>query len=173
MLTTLFKTNRLDLRLLTIDDAQSLMPIFGDKDVMHFSRIGVMNIDQIKKSLIDIHIKSYKDNNFGMYAIIQQNDNQLIGIAGFLIQVVDGEKYIELAYRLAKKYWGMGYATEAALGLKKYAYDVLKIKQLISIIAPANIASINVARKVGMELWKETKSYNIPVFIYLIDLEKN
>lgn len=167
----LIKTNRLYLRLLTIDDTEALMPIFGDTDVMQYSRIGAMSIEQIRNSLINIHIKSYQDNGFGMYAIVQQADEQLIGIAGFLVQEVDGEKHIELAYRLAKKYWGHGLATEAVLGLKEYARATLNIQRLISIIVPSNIASSNVAQKIGMKFWKETKTHAILVHIYSINLQ--
>jgi ribosomal-protein-alanine N-acetyltransferase len=161
------ETPRLYIRKLILNDAQALLPIFGDKDVMHFSRAGVMTLDRIKESLTNFYLKSYTVNGFGMYALIQKSDNQLIGICGFFTEEIDGQQHIELAYRLAKKYWGLGFATEAAIALKQYAFEILSIHELISIIAPANIASIRVAEKVGMSLWKETILHDIPVLIYI------
>jgi len=168
----LLETTRLYVRKFTPDDAQALMSILGDEDIMHFSRSGVMTLEKIKESLANFYIPNYTAHGFGMYAVIQKSDNQLIGICGFFIEQIDGQRHIELAYRIAKKYWGQGFATEAAIALKQYAHNVLGIKELISIIDPTNIASKRVAEKVGMSLWKKTISHDIPVLIYIIKMIK-
>ena len=51
--------------------------------------------------------------------------------------------------------WGKGYATEIAFALIQYGFDEYKLKRLIALIDPANIASENVAIKIGMHLEKE------------------
>ena len=162
------QTKRLYIRPIKLDDASSLLAIFGYKEVMRFSRAGVKTLEQIKESLTNFYLKSYETNGFGMYAVIQKTDNQLVGICGFFTEEIDGQEYVELAYRLATNYWGMGFATEAALTLKDYARDKLKIKTLISIIAVKNTASIRVAEKIGMSLWKKTVMYSTEVVIYKI-----
>jgi ribosomal-protein-alanine N-acetyltransferase len=61
----------------------------------------------------------------------------------------------EVAYLLAKEYWGQGLGTEAAQGVSQYGFEQLNLSRLICMIHPGNQASINVAVKIGMSLEKE------------------
>lgn len=83
----------------------------------------------------------------------------------------DNQDYIELGYKIIKKFWNQGYATEASLVIKNYAKDVLGIKEIISIIEPSNIASIKVALKVGLSFWKKSFFNNEIVDIYRAQFE--
>jgi ribosomal-protein-alanine N-acetyltransferase len=56
----------------------------------------------------------------------------------------------EVGYRYLKEYWGKGIGTEAANICVDFARTDLKIKKLIALIVPENIASIRVAEKLGM-----------------------
>ncbi|WP_254846780.1 GNAT family N-acetyltransferase [Oceanobacillus sojae] len=62
---------------------------------------------------------------------------------------------MEIGYWISRKYWGKGYATEAAEALLDYGNNQLDTQKFISLIQPDNISSQNVARKIGMELDKE------------------
>lgn len=62
---------------------------------------------------------------------------------------------MEIGYWISRKYWGKGYATEAAGALLDYGNKQLDTQRFISLIQPDNISSQNVARKIGMELDKE------------------
>jgi len=79
---------------------------------------------------------------------------------------VDEENFIELGYRLDQAFWGKGMATEAALAIKNYALNQLKIPTLISIIHHENVASKNVALKIGMKLMKKTTFKDVVVDVY-------
>jgi RimJ/RimL family protein N-acetyltransferase len=70
---------------------------------------------------------------------------------------VNGQPEIELTYVLHKSAWGKGYATEAALGLRDYAFEKYGLKRLIALIDPTNRGSEQVARKVGLTLEKEVR----------------
>ncbi|SCA64180.1 hypothetical protein SCG7086_CL_00070 [Chlamydiales bacterium SCGC AG-110-P3] len=65
-------------------------------------------------------------------------------------QEIDEHKHVELGYRLATAYWGKGLATEASLAIRDYAFEMLGLDDLISIIDPKNVRSAGVALKVGM-----------------------
>ena len=67
-----------------------------------------------------------------------------------LLPHVNGRPEVEIGYRLARAWWGRGYATEAVLAARDYAFDTLGLSRLIALIDPANAASIRVARKAGM-----------------------
>ena len=60
---------------------------------------------------------------------------------------IDGQSKVELSYRLAKKYWKQGFGTEIVLAVRDYAFQVLKLPELISLIDPKNENSINIATR--------------------------
>ena len=60
--------------------------------------------------------------------------------------------YIDLGYRLAPKFWGHGYATEAGRQMAHHAFLDLGIPHLTALIHPLNLASARVAEKVGLSL---------------------
>ena len=62
--------------------------------------------------------------------------------------------YYDLGYRFTQKYWGKGYATEAALACKEYAFQVLKYPAIFSYTTVKNIPSQTVSRKIGLEFYK-------------------
>ena len=61
----------------------------------------------------------------------------------------------ELGYDLRSAYWNHGFATEAALAVRGYAFDVLQLPQLFSLIRIGTFASQRVAAKIGMHLAEE------------------
>lgn len=59
-------------------------------------------------------------------------------------------KEVELGWRLGRRWWDQGYATEAAAEARDEAIATLGPPRLISIVNPANVASQRVAAKLGM-----------------------
>ena len=57
-----------------------------------------------------------------------------------------------IGYKLAKDYWGKGYATESAKALTHYGFNVLNLHRVYASVHPENAASIRVLEKVGMIL---------------------
>ncbi|MBY3065654.1 GNAT family N-acetyltransferase [Rhizobium laguerreae] len=58
----------------------------------------------------------------------------------------------ELGWFVYEEYEGKGYATEAALALRDWAFATLKLPSLVSYIAPGNAASVAVAERLGARL---------------------
>ncbi|WP_079527947.1 GNAT family N-acetyltransferase [Halobacillus hunanensis] len=63
---------------------------------------------------------------------------------------------VEIGWRLRPRYWGKGYATEAANMILQYAVESLKLEEVIAEIHKMNKGSIRVAKKIGME-YKRTE----------------
>ena len=124
------------------------------------------------KETVKIQITSwidlYKQHTYGLLALTLKGNHQLIGFCGLLHQIVDEENFIELGYRLDQAFWGNGMATEAALAIKNYALNELKIPTLISIIHHENMASKKVASKVGMTLLKKTNFKDVLVDVFYL-----
>lgn len=57
---------------------------------------------------------------------------------------------VEIGWHLARRSWGMGYATEGATPLLPHAW-ALGLDEVIATIVPMNAASIRVAERLGME----------------------
>ncbi|MDJ0688643.1 MAG: GNAT family N-acetyltransferase [Xenococcaceae cyanobacterium MO_188.B32] len=166
------KTPRLNLRYFTPNDLDILTPIFADPEVMHYSISGVKTRSQTEE-FINRRLSQYQKYNFGLYAIVHQANQELIGYCGLLVWNFETGEEIEIGYRLARAYWGQGLATEAAIAVRDYAWKQLNINRLICIIDPDNIRSIRVAKKLGMNYEKDTVIENINVSIYSISSSDN
>jgi hypothetical protein len=109
--TTIFETERLAFRRLTMDDLDALAAIF-------YGRYG-----------------------FGLWATTSRETNELVGRSGLLPWTIEGRSEIEVAYLLAREHWGRGLGTEAARAVLDYGFDELSLSRLICLIDPANDAS--------------------------------
>ena len=161
----ILETSRLTVRYITVQDAPALVPILSDSEVMHYSIIGVHSQKQIKQ-FIEQRLLSYLERGFGLYALIHKQEKLLIGYCGFFIQSVEQQQEVEIGYRLAKKYWGQGLATEAAQEILQYGQTRFNFKRFICLIEPANTRSIRVATKLGMKLEKMIVYYGLDVAMY-------
>lgn len=161
-------TDRLLMRPFSMDDIEPFSQICANPKVMSYIGNGKPLDKETVKAQITNWISLYEQQGYGLLALTLKENHQLIGFCGLLQQTVDGENFIELGYRLDQAFWGNGMATEAALAIKNYALNQLKIPTLISIIHHENIASKNVASKVGMNLMKKTNFKGILVDVFFL-----
>lgn len=164
----ILETERLALRPLQLSDISAVHDIFGDAEVMRFGD-GPQTKQWIQDWLMD-RIGEY-DNDSGtlVWAVVHQDSHHVIGYCGlFCFPDVCGQPETEIGYRFARRYWGYGYATEAAQAVRDYALTSLGITRLIAIIDPSNVASIHVAKKLGMQYEKDVMfaGYNHPDYVY-------
>ena len=104
----------------------------------------------------------------GLWATIHKTTRQFIGRCGLLPWVIDGRQEVEVAYLLAKEYWGQGLGTEAAQGVLDYGFNQLGLSRLICLIDRDNQASIHVATKIGMSFEREGRDDKGPFKLYSI-----
>ena len=79
-----------------------------------------------------------------------------------------GKEELEIGYSIMPSHRGKGYATEAAIKCKAFAFENNFSESLISVIVPENIDSIKVALKNGMLLEKTSISNGDEVNIYRV-----
>jgi RimJ/RimL family protein N-acetyltransferase len=176
----ILETDRLILRNFVMDDDKALLEIMSDGGMPHSVQFGFLDIDYAR-GFLNRMLESYKDNGFGLWAVVEKASVKLIGYCGIhnvKINEADlsaiarseatakAEEKPELAYRIYKKLWGMGFATEAATAVCDYAFDVLKLPEIVSCIAHDNERSACVAEKVGLSYWKEGVFKGIPCRVY-------
>lgn len=166
----ILETSRLTLRYITSRDAEALMPILGDAEVMQFSIIGVHSPKQIRQ-FIEQRLISYMEYGFGLYAVVHKQNQELIGYCGFFIQSIEQQKEVEVGYRLAQKYWGQGLATEAAKAVVEYGQQRFNFQRFVCLIEIENSRSIRVANKLGMTLEKKIIYHGLDVAMYSLNCQ--
>ena len=87
--------------------------------------------------------------NFAV-ALILKSENRLIG--GCRLGLQDGTDQIaSMGYLLNRKYWGKGYATEAARALIRFGFSKLRLHRIWATCDVRNKASARVLEKLGMK----------------------
>ena len=143
----LLETERLYFREFTMDDDEMLFEMHQDPEITEYVGDAVPwdSIELTRKILREFIPPQY-ENKIGRWAVYMKENNVFIGWCG--LKKVD-EEY-DLGYRFIQKYWGRGYATEAVL-----TYGVnLGIENIMGRAAVANVASVNVLKKIGMTFEK-------------------
>jgi RimJ/RimL family protein N-acetyltransferase len=145
------ETERLLLRDWRADDAAPFAALNADPEVTRFLR-GPMSRAESDELLTRIRAH-WDEHGFGLYAVEVKTSGAFAGFTGlaipsFLPEVLPA---VEVGWRLAREHWGNGYATEGARATLEHAFAGLGLRQVISIIDPANVASVRVAQRLGME----------------------
>jgi ribosomal-protein-alanine N-acetyltransferase len=128
----IIETERLELRPLTMDDLDALAPIYRDPEVRKYFPEGTLTSEQTREELewiIDVY---YAQHGFGLWATIHKQTNEFIGRCGLLPWTIDGRSEVEVAYLLARAFWGRGLGTEAARAILAHGFDELHLSRLIS-----------------------------------------
>lgn len=97
--------------------------------------------------------QQYIDNRIGRWAIIDKKSNKFLGWSGLKLvtdETNNHKNYYDLGYRLIKKYWGQGIATESAFASLENAFDKLDAKEVYAMADCENKGSNNVLKKVGL-----------------------
>lgn len=148
------ETERLILRELLPTDINGMYELDSDPEVhKYLGNKPVTNKDQIV-DVISLIRQQYLDHGIGRWAIIDKKNNEFIGWTGlkFVTEKTNNHKnYYDLGYRLIKKYWGRGIATESALASLEYAFDKLDLKEIYAIANFENIGSNHILKKVGLK----------------------
>jgi RimJ/RimL family protein N-acetyltransferase len=161
------ETERLVLRPLGEADVEPLHAIMQDPDVMQY--IGDRQIPTLQETWRAVAgwIGHWALRGYGLWAVEERGSGDVIGRIG-LINPIEWPGP-EVGYMLGKPWWGRGYATEAARAAMDWGFETMGFERLISLIAPANAASIAVAAKLGETPRGEVELFGNRVLVYAID----
>ena len=130
--------------------------------------LGFNSFEERATHWVNKQLNRHADNQFGLQVLIDKNTNEFIGQRGLLQQTIDDKTEIEVGYHIFKKYWGQGYAPEAAKLFIDYAFQNKLMDSVTSIIAVNNKKSQRVADKNGLIREKQTTWSGLDVYIYRI-----
>ena len=137
------ETKRLYLREITQADYAVIAKILQDDDAM-FAYNGAFSDEEVAR-WFDNLMTQYQTRGFSLWAVVLKETNQVIGQCGLTLQQLEVETVTEIGYLFDRDYWHQGYAIEAAQACKVYAFNVLGIDRVYSLIRETNISSMNVA----------------------------
>lgn len=154
------ETKRLILRELIPSDDIGMFELDSDKEVHKF--LGNNPIQHIEQSrqIIELVRQQYVANGIGRWAIIEKSSNNFLGWTGLKLvkeEINNHSYFYDLGYRLLKKHWGKGFATESAKAALDYRFDKLKLLEVYGSADRNNTASRNILLKVGL---KYIETYN-------------
>jgi RimJ/RimL family protein N-acetyltransferase len=141
------ETKRLTVRSFRESDIPDYAAIVADAKVTKYLGDGSPHsYEQATAYILDC-IRSEADEGFARYAVVLKETRELIGFCGFK----KAGDYIDLGWRYARRAWGNGYATEAAVAVLDYGTNTLKLSGIIAESAVENIGSVRVIERIGMQ----------------------
>lgn len=144
----ILSTARLDLRELTASDLPALRAILQDPETMAAYE-GAFDEEMVQAWLARMQ-QRYRDDGFGMWAVILRETGEMIGQCGLTMQHILGEDVVEVGYLFNRAHWHQGYAIEAAAACRDHAFEALGVERVYAQIRDTNLASMNVAIRLGM-----------------------
>ena len=166
------ETERLILREILQTDIEGFFQLDSDPEVHRYlGNNPVQDKDQVK-DVIKFIRQQYVDYGIGRWGIIDKQTKDFIGWAGlkFVTKKTNNHiHYYDLGYRLRRKYWGKGIATESAKASLTYAFEKLKVEEVFAMADIENIRSDNVLTKVGLKFIETFDLDNIKHNWYRID----
>jgi [ribosomal protein S5]-alanine N-acetyltransferase len=164
---TIIETARLRLREMTIDDLDFIAGLLGDPEVMRFyprPRTRAEAEEWVRRQL-----ERYEQDGHGLWLVEDRQSGECYGQVGITMQDIDSTREPEVGYLIHKPFWRRGYATEAALASRDYAFRERGYPYVTAIVRVENEPSRAVARKLGMTPWKQSMRAGMDHIIFRVD----
>ena len=150
---TAIETQRLLIRPAVATDIDGFFELDSDPEVMRY--VGNKSITRKEEAgnIIRSIQQQYVENGIGRWVIIDKQNNSFAGWTGLKLirETINGHQdFYELGYRLLRRYWGQGIATEAALASLDYGFKVLKAEIIYAMANADNKDSDKVLHKCGL-----------------------
>jgi RimJ/RimL family protein N-acetyltransferase len=175
------QSSRLVLRDVTVDDAQHLFQLDQDPEVMRFLG-GVRADDRVERmsALLVDRVEHYQRTpGLGLGACFLSSSAEFIG--WFMLRPRQYRPYAqggallapaedaELGYRLARRFWGQGYATEMSRVLVRHGLEQLGLPRIVAFVEAEHAASVRVLQKAGLARVGRARYVDEDVELYRVD----
>lgn len=149
----ILETERLFLREMTMGDFDALYAVLSDPEIMqHYP----YSFDEERvRSWIERNMKRYTDDGFGLWAVCLKDTGEMIGDCGLTLQNIDGQMLPEIGYHIRRDQQRKGYAKEAAMAVRDWAFGNTEYPALYSYCKYTNVGSFKTAESIGMHFEKE------------------
>ena len=169
----MIETERLLLRKPRAEDAPGLLEALADPEAMRYIGDGSTTDLAGAEKAVERWLERWQNWGIGMFVAERKKDERVLGRVGFLRWDPEtweiGGSETEIGWGLAREHWGHGYAPEAALALRNWAFEERGLTRLISLIQHGNLPSVRVAEKVGERLERDVEVRGLPTWLYSVE----
>jgi ribosomal-protein-alanine N-acetyltransferase len=169
---TFAETERLVLRGILSTDVDGMFEMDSDPDVHLYVGNEPLQTKEQAAAAIEFIRQQYIDNGIGRWAVIDKNTNIFLGWAGLKLitnPINNHNNFLDLGYRFIKKYWGQGYASEAATASIAYAFNKMQANEVYAHAHSENGASNKILTRSGLTFIESFVHQNITCNWYKID----
>ncbi|WP_224489636.1 GNAT family N-acetyltransferase [Robertkochia flava] len=160
------ETPRLYLREFLLDDSVHFYEMNNDEEVLKYT--GDQPFGSRAEALDFLkNYKEYLRHGLGRWAVIRKSDQAFLGWCGLKFHPDKG--ITEIGFRLYRKYWGNGYATEAAEIAVEFGFRAHRLMTIHAHVHVQNTASEKVLKKLGMHLEAVIDYEGMPAKFYKLD----
>lgn len=157
--TVSLETDRLVLTPPTIDDFEEMHLMWSDREVVAQVIDSPLTREEVWAHLHRI-VGHWGLLGFGHWIVRERIGRKFVGEVGFFrfkrTLTPDFDKVHEIGWMIAKDSQGLGYATEAAVAALQWLEADSRCQETVCIIAPDNLASLALAKKLSYEIENET-----------------
>ena len=121
-----------------------------DQDPQFMALLGGVRDTAGTVTYLETNVKHWADHGFGMWMLRDAATNAVVGRAILRHLAVEGVDEVEVGYGLLPEYWGRGLATEIAQACVRIGFQQLRLRSIVAITTPPNIASQRVMEKAGL-----------------------
>lgn len=107
----------------------------------------------------------------GKYGVWERQSGALIGMGGLSPWEWEGEPLVDLTYRLRRSAWGQGLGPEMAQALVTFGFNELQLRQITATITPDNLASQQIAQRLGMKFDRHILLLGVPTDLYRLRID--
>jgi RimJ/RimL family protein N-acetyltransferase len=144
-------TQRLVLRQWQTEDFGPFAKMNADPQVMeHFPSV----LTEEQSNAFALRLQSaIAERGWGYWAVEEKHGGSFIGFVGLNIPAVTlpFSPCVDVGWRLAREYWGRGFATEAAMAAMQFGFETLHLPEIVSFTAVGNTRSQLVMERLGMQ----------------------
>jgi len=135
------------------EDFEALFRVLGDPVIMQHYPYAFD--EQCVRSWIERNMNRYRENGFGLWAVCLKDTSELIGDCGLTLQNIEEEILPEIGYHIRRDCQRKGYAREAAMAVRNWAFQNTDYPALYSYCKYTNTPSIKTAESIGMRFDRE------------------
>jgi RimJ/RimL family protein N-acetyltransferase len=145
------ETARLLLRVPELADAEALMGILWDPEVVQRKQVTLREppggLDLAVKNTSDM-VRQWQRRGYGQWSVVEKRTGQVVGCVGFY-HPQGPWPGVDLGWVLHRSRWGHGLATEAAVAALAWVWDHTEVDRIVSLMASDDARSIRIATKIG------------------------
>ena len=163
VLTPVLSSERIILRGWQDSDFHPYTTLVSDPVIMRFIGGGAMSYKEARKEFDGMR-EQWINRKIGIFVIADKTSDELLGFTGLFESPLIDEP--ELSWSLSAKNHGKGYASEAAVLARNWAFREHNIGPLMSLVHPDNISSKRVAERLGASVESHTTWMGQPRLVY-------